>query len=177
MLTAAAYAAGVVQNKELYRQLGVEPELVSIDFQKSLYDGGLIVFSEIAREFKLLIPYIASVAVVAGILFVWPRARRLIYLHKHTVLLAASIASYLLLVFVIYTVTITSFGRGRSLGGQLAEHLKQVCTLSSVEYDGGVHLELCTVGRTTDLLWFYDPKTEKAVAFGKEKIIKLISGG
>lgn len=177
MLTAAAYAAGVVQSKELYRELGVEPELVSIDFQKALYDGGLLVFSELANDFSAIVPYFACMVAVCalGCFFGFIRSR--IILHSDKVFAFLSALGYVLLLCIIYDVTVSSFGRGRDLGGKLAAHLKKECTLTSVTYEGGTAKELCAIGRSADLLWFYDPKTENSIAFGKDKIVKVVSGG
>lgn len=176
LLTASAYAAGVVQSKELYRELGVEPEVVSIDFQKALYDGGLLVFSELSKDLLLLLPYFLGIAVIAGGCLLVGTLRTWMVANKtalFNVLHAVSIAA---LLWVLYDTTVSSFASGRQIGGEFASHLKSVCTLASVQYEGGVKKGLCSVGRTTDLIWFYDPKAEKAVAFGKDKIIKLESG-
>ncbi|WP_321836796.1 hypothetical protein [Pseudomonas kulmbachensis] len=177
MLTAAAYAAGVVQSKEMYRELGVEPELVSIDFQKALYDGGLLVFSELAKDFSAIAPYffVGVIACVIGCFF--SVIRSWIILHSEAVLRGLSVLGYVVLLWVIYDVTVSSFGRGRELGGKLAIHLQKECTLASVKFEGGISTGLCAVGRTTDLLWFYDPKSKNSIAFGKDKILKVVVGG
>jgi hypothetical protein len=176
LLTASAYAAGVVQSKELYRELGVEPEVVSIDFQKALYDGGLLVFSELSKDLLLLIPYFLGVILISGAcLLVRPLRTRMVS-NKKSLLNVMHGMSIIALLWVLYDTTVASFASGRQLGGEFASHLKSVCTQTSVYYEGGVKKELCSVGRTTDLIWFYDPKAEKAIAFGKDKIIKLESG-
>lgn len=176
MLTAAAYAAGVVQSKELYRELGVEPELVSIDFQKALYDGGLLVFSELARDFNALFPcFVIMVSLcLIGCFSTFIRSRLITY--NGVIARSLSLVGYLLVLWVIYDVTVSSFGRGRELGSSLAAHLKDECTVTSVKYDGGSANGLCAIGRTTDLLWFYDPKSHNSVAFGKDKVIQMVSG-
>lgn len=177
LLTAAAYAAGVVQSKELYRELGVEPELVSIDFQKALYDGGLLVFSELANDFSVMVPWLLGVMVVVSIACFFGVVRTWAMLHGEMIVKCLSVLGYVILLWVIYDVTVTSFGRGRDIGERLGVHLKKECTLTSVKYEGGATAGLCAIGRTADLLWFYDPKTENAIAFGKDKVIKVVSGG
>lgn len=176
MLTAAAYAAGVVQSKELYRELGVEPELVSIDFQKALYDGGLLVFSELANDFSAIAPYFFVGVVVCAIGCLFSVMRSWIILHSEGIVRGLSVLGYVVLLWVIYDVAVSSFGRGRELGAKLAIHLQKECTLTSVKYEGGSATDLCAIGRTTDLLWFYDPKSKKSIAFGKDKILRVVSG-
>lgn len=177
LLTAAAYAAGVVQSKELYRELGVEPELVSIDFQKALYDGGLLVFSELAKDFSAIFPYLIGTVVVFGALCFISAVRTWVVSHGETIIKFLSAFGYLILLWIIYDVTVTSFGRGRDIGERLGVHLKKECTKTSVKYEGGAAAGLCAIGRTADLLWFYDPRTESAIAFSKDKVVKVVSGG
>jgi hypothetical protein len=176
MLTAAAYAAGVVQSKELYRELGVEPELVSIDFQKALYDGGLLVFSELARDFTALLPcFIIAISLcLIGCFSIFIRSW--VTNHNNMIARILSVSGYLVVLWVIYDVTVSSFGSGRELGGRLATHLKDECTVTAVTYEGGTAVGLCAIGRTADLLWFYDPKSHNSIAFGKDKVIQLVSG-
>jgi len=175
MLTAAAYAAGVVQSKHLYRELGVEAELVSIDFQKSLYDGGLIVFSELAKDFTLIAPYFIGLLIISISFYCFAKFRAWVSLYQATVIGFFSFVLYITLLWVIYDVTVSSFAEGRRIGGELAQHLKKVCTLVNVKYEGGAASRVCTIGRTSDLLWFYDPKADRTVAFGKDKILKIDS--
>lgn len=177
MLTAAAYAAGVVQSKELYRELGVEPELVSIDFQKALYDGGLLVFSELAKYFRFLIPYISGLFALAALACLFKWVRRRVVTNGAALIKCLAVVGYFMVLWLIYDVTVDSFGRGRNMGSKLAAHLKAQCTLTSVKLENGTSSGLCAVGRSADLLWFYDPKTGNSVAFGKDKIIKVVSGG
>lgn len=177
LLTAAAYAAGVVQSKELYRELGVEPELVSIDFQKALYDGGILVFSELANDFSVMMPWLVGVVVAVSIACFFDVVKLWVISRSETIVKCISALSYLILLCVIYDVTVTSFGRGRDIGAKLGVHLKKECTLASVKYEGGTAAGLCMIGRTADLLWFYDPKTENAIAFSKDKVVKVIGGG
>jgi hypothetical protein len=175
MLTAAAYAAGVVQSKQLYRELGVEAELVSIDFQKSLYDGGLIVFSELAKNLTSIVPYFIGLLVILILASCFKKFRAWVSVYQATVVGFFSFVLYLTLLWVIYDVTVSSFAEGRKVGGELALHLKKVCTMANVKYEGGAVLRVCTIGRTSDLLWFYDPRADRAVAFGKDKILKIDS--
>lgn len=177
LLTAAAYAAGVVQSKELYRELGVEPELVSIDFQKALYDGGLLIFSELAKDFSAIIPYLIGTFIAFAVSCFICAVRSWVVSNGDVIVKLLSAFGYLMLLWVIYDVTVTSFGRGRDIGERLGVHLKKECTKTSVKYEGGVAAELCAIGRTADLLWFYDPKTESAIAFSKDKVVKVVSGG
>jgi hypothetical protein len=176
MLTAAAYAAGVVQSKELYRELGVEPEIISIDLQKALYDGGLLVFSELAHDFFEVVPYLVLVLVVCAIACFFGVVRSWVLSHTSAIIHCSSVFGYVVLLWLIYDVTVSSFAQGRDLGAKLAEHLKSECTVTTVQYEGGKSKGLCAIGRTADLLWFYDPKSRNAVSFGKDKIIQVVGG-
>ncbi|MDA7011295.1 hypothetical protein PI739_02880 [Pseudomonas cerasi] len=176
MLTAAAYAAGVVQSKELFRELGVEPELVSIEVQKALYDGGLLIFAELSRDFWKLIPYFAGVAALCLIVLRIRRVREWLTTHGIIIVRCLSIFFYALFLWVIYDVSVSAFAKGRTLGAEFAIHLKKECTSTTVKYEGGASAGLCAIGRTSDLLWFYDPKSHNSVAFGKDKVIRLTTG-
>lgn len=177
MLTAAAYAAGVVQNKELYRELGVQPELVSIDFQKALYDGGVIVFSELTSDLWLIFFFAISVGLVIAASCILPVVRNWAQVHGKSIAGCFSVLFYVILLWVIYDVSVSSFGRGREIGGKLAVHLKKECTVTDIRHEDGVVVGLCAIGRTTDLLWFYDSKHQRAIAFGKDKVVKLVITG
>lgn len=177
LLTAASYAAGVVQTKGLFRELGVQPELVSIDVQKALYDGGVIVFYHSTIALLILSIAIIIFAATTATLYKLEKtseAAKKVY-EKYEILENSKAALYIAFLGSIFFIATYSFGKAESTGEKLAQHLKESCTEIKLSTDKVSEESYCSIVKTQNFIWVYDKKNDKMIAFKTDDIKSMIS--
>ncbi|MCD1641211.1 hypothetical protein K7H92_21030 [Pseudomonas stutzeri] len=167
LLTAASYAAGVVQTKSFFRAFGIQPELISIDIEKALYDGGLIVFVYSSAVFFAML-VIAAFVVIGILLLSKSVSLGRVALYAGKIFPAA-------LIFIIYFITTYSYGDGQARGEKLAAVLKHDCALITVKTDDHVYLKKCSLAKTNGFIWVYDKKQDKAIAIAEDQVKEIVA--
>ncbi|MBF8703870.1 hypothetical protein [Pseudomonas putida] len=163
LVTGCVYVAGISQYSALMHCFGVNPAFSQPSIDKIFYDGGLITFELFVKHFLLFSLFVFGVFVGLSLNVLWRAKgnvalRRLYWssaIQKGRVIYSflSSASGTILFVYLIF-LTFSSYNKGVSDGGRVADMFLSICHAVELKKDGK-SIKGCAFSKDRDSIWFY----------------------